>query len=380
MTTGRTRVTRIPDYSGTLRRTTGTNLIDSGPTVRLESTCLDEVPGRHHSFSVRRYSRATMERMDGSYTDTLGRNYRYREFIPSGFRDPTSAGINPPAPFFSSPSEGALATQLLAETNPSNSAVDVANFVWELREIPDLVRVHGRTVLERLSEHNLRYQFGLKPLMRDVFSLFRFQELVEKRFRELRAMRDKGISRQRTFLHESGKRDLGDVTVQSNVAYIRYTGYNAWTVRRWGYVQWGFSPTGRGQSDGKLRQLARDSIVYKGLDPLVAWNALPWSWLVDWFGNIGDLVSLSRNSVGAFPANTAIMQKGLSSTLWKFKTGGTGFGPGVSTPDFSFLCETKSRKPSSASLDISIPLLTGRQTSILGSLAVMGSRSRIARS
>jgi hypothetical protein len=33
------------------------------------------------------------------------------------------------------------------------------------------------------------------------------------------------------------------------------------------------------------------------VNPEVVWNAMPWSWLADWFGNVGDVMSnLSANA------------------------------------------------------------------------------------
>jgi len=46
------------------------------------------------------------------------------------------------------------------------------------------------------------------------------------------------------------------------------------------------------------------------ITPEVAWNLLPWSWLIDWFGNIGDVMSnMSSNAVDNLTADYAYIMR-----------------------------------------------------------------------
>lgn len=48
-----------------------------------------------------------------------------------------------------------------------------------------------------------------------------------------------------------------------------------------------------------MRNLARDAVLGLTLDASTAWEKIPWSWLVDYFSNIGKYLAAHRNIVPA---------------------------------------------------------------------------------
>jgi hypothetical protein len=63
--------------------------------------------------------------------------------------------------------------------------------------------------------------------------------------------------------------------------------------RRWFSGAFRYSlPPGYKSQDAVLRYAARASVLYGAeLTPSTVWNLAPWSWAVDWFSNVGDVIS-----------------------------------------------------------------------------------------
>lgn len=80
------------------------------------------------------------------------------------------------------------------------------------------------------------------------------------------------------------------------------------------------------------------------LDPELLWNLAPWTWLADWFGNIGDVVS----NASAYLFDGLVMKYGYVmehyTEVSHFDTVGIRFSDGATaSPQASFLRETKRR-------------------------------------
>lgn len=104
-----------------------------------------------------------------------------------------------------------------------------------------------------------------------------------------------------------------------------------------------------------------------------AWEAIPWTWLIDWFANVGEFIQAHNNTVPAAPDGISIMLTRNTTKTFTRTGGATWLSGGGATVSHI----TKERNKGSATLAASLPFLTGRQASILGSLAV--TRSKIAR-
>lgn len=256
---------------------------------------------------------------------------------------------------------GALATQLLAMTNPSRPVVDLPTYIAELREIPSLLRNEGNSLIRRAGTANLQYHFGWAPLLSDMFRLFDFQDAVSHRYRELKSFYDSGLRCKRNLWQgaspasHSGFYNSGDS--------FNYSGSHqlAQSARYWGYVEWKPS-TLPPATDDALRALARRAALGLTVDLSTAWNLMPWSWLIDWCSNVGQFLIARRNIVPATHSDVLIMRYQ--------RVDGTMLSTDPRVTDHRFKVEWKRRNTATASLSAHLPVLSLRQLSILGSIGV----------
>ena len=263
------------------------------------------------------------------------------------------------------------ATKTAARTSPNSADVDLPVFLFELRELPDLVRKFHGDAIRRAADANLRYQFGIRPLVDDILTMMDFNALVDKRMKTLIRMRDRGSLVRKMQLDSGSSTENGTVAVHSGYA----ANYNSQPYRKtstedvWGWIKWTCSPPSLPSDTSEMRALATKAALGLYIDFSTAWNLIPWSWLVDWFSNVGDVLTIQRNIIPAVPSHILIMRK--TTTLLSIEGGDNG------TTTLSPLLgtyTTKARDPASYSITAELPFLTGRQWSILGSLAAVRGR------
>lgn len=272
------------------------------------------------------------------------------------------------------PSSGALAAQLLAETNPSRSAVDLPIFFAELRELPDLIKSAGNSIIRKIASGNLKYQFALKPLISDLSTLLDFQKEFSKREKELTALSSSGLRRTRTLWTSSSSNISTNVSFNSSPSWclVRGTNHRVTKMKVWGFVKW--SPTANApKTPDEAASLARKAVLGLTIDPVTAWELIPWSWLVDWCSSAGDYLQSKRNLVGATPSTPLIMTLRSTETRLTITSDSTALFEGVEPV---FIRETKERTSANASLSAYLPFFNKRQLSILGSISVLRSTRR----
>jgi hypothetical protein len=291
----------------------------------------------------------------------------YNGFKPANLG--AAEGISNPAPSFSNlPTVSALATKLLAETNPSRPDVDMPLFLYELKELPDLIRREGSTILKSVAESNLQLQFGWMPLLGDLRKILGFTKMADDRYKELIALRDGGIRRKRTLESLQTSAELGSAAFHSQKVQLYANRTKVSKVNAWGYVEW-YPDSGFPQSNEELRDKAwRLSQGVEGLSWSTAWNAMPWSWMADWWANTGDFLAANRNHLPVKYRNLVIMRQGYSETTI-VPSGTQDWPPGYRS---TFVHELKTRTPATPALQLAgLPCFSARQFSILGSLAIL---------
>jgi hypothetical protein len=122
------------------------------------------------------------------------------------------------------------------------------------------------------------------------------------------------------------------------------------------------------------------------ITPSVMWEALPWSWLGDWFGNIGDIASnMSSNAVDNLTADYAFVMRHKTVTTrwesfgsWPTFSGNGLYGPiegGSASAYGEETIETKSRAAATPyGFGVNFDGLSGYQASILAALGISRSR------
>lgn len=261
------------------------------------------------------------------------------------------------------PPNGILAAKLLAETNPSRPVVDLPIAIYELKDIPSLLKNEGDDLIRKGASWNLKWQFALKPLISDLSSLLNFSDEVAKRQKELDALFDSGLRRKRT-LYRGSSAVVTDTVTNSIYKHVYHCISDIKSVREvWGFVSW--FPDNIQMMKGDRRELAKKAVLGLTIDFSTAWNAIPWSWLIDWCSNAGTLLAANRNLVGASHGPIQIMETIKSTALHSTPNAGGQVAPGT------WELVTKQRNSIvNVPITAHLPILSLRQLSILGSIAV----------
>lgn len=281
----------------------------------------------------------------------------------------------------------------IAATNPGRSAVQLPVFWLELRDIPGMIRQVGRyarwlyfnfprpaALLGRLATYdiaalNLAIQFGWRPFVSDLWKLATLHDQVEKRRKELKTLYSKGLSR---------RVNLGSYTDNWDKSLTPWSTYGfaptipskvVRTTTAWAVVRW--KPSGAFPNwvptDGQLRR------ILTGFTPdqilINIWEALPWSWLADWFTPIGASLK-SMNHVLAAPVSATRMVRYESKRYFP-PAEYNGGQCKISACSIRSWRNTRSIGGNNTT-QASLPLLGANQLSILGSLAILGKRPRLS--
>ncbi|UJQ85062.1 MAG: putative maturation protein [Alehxovirus fundenecus] len=353
----------------------------------LESNqCIDEVNkfDQDNALTIQQESRNVSRLNGGEFMGTSNERY-FVNYYPNWIKSSMS---HHPGALSSIPSVGTVATAVLARSNPSKPYVSVPNFLYELKDLPGMIRDIGRLRLQArnlgsaglqgihpkvAANHYLAYQMGWKPLISDLRRLLDFQAKVDKKLHELENLYNKG-GLQRRVRSPEWEAQSGSRTRQSSTAIISISAEEQvlTKVERWGTVRW--YPANRPDSRYSSKELAalarRLTFGLNGISAKQVWDAIPWTWLIGWFSNVDEFLQAHSNTIPLVHSTPCIMTKQSTTFDWsrrdvKFHiTGGEGRG----------FYTTKSRVISSGSLSATIPFLNGRQLSILSALIIQRKR------
>jgi len=275
-------------------------------------------------------------------------------------------------------------------SRPGNPTAAITNFLWELRDLPTLpVRMFLKLRnFKALGSEYLNIQFGWLPFVSDIKKMYATYRTLSAKLDQLVRDNGKGIRR---------KRDLGTTTsIVSSSSRLNNLGCFAPAVvstgASWSQVDTDVLTLERYWFVGRFRYYVPDigsdqwtkraTAALFGVipTPAVLWEALPWSWLIDWFSNVGDIVSnLSGNAVDNLVADYAfIMHHKTVETRWS-AVGylAPGYNHGAFNPSCSISLkdETKSRMPATPyGFGVNFDGLSAYQLSILSALGMSRSR------
>lgn len=268
-------------------------------------------------------------------------------------------------------------TKALANLNPYRPKVDLPLLIWELQDLPRMLRDAGFLLsgqIKRLMKANdpgslyLAFQFGWAPLVSDLLKMFDFVDSIEQR-KEYLLNLEKGHRVKRTLT--SGpvlETTLSDATLSApgtGANVLRMSVKHRSTLRVWFTANAKLKdPLPEGSA---FNTMSRDLVMGMSLQPERLWDFVPWTWLIDYFVNVGDYLeawgTLSRLHV----TRMNLMVERRSTHYYARLTS----APGVSVS--SGLMETSSKQRfvyANPTPNIQFtPFLTGGQVAILGALA-----------
>jgi len=297
-------------------------------------------------------------------------------------------------------------TQALADINPNKPSFDLPLFLFELRELPGAIRDIGKSLndLDKSTDGmpsdaspagaHLSWQFGWKPLLSDLQSLLDLAEETERRVNQLTK-----AHRRRKF--EGNLLNTTTTTLTGEQTTAGYLDYNykvvvkerAWftchyhvemsqfTTKADGLmteIELSREPNFSTMGSNRLKQM-RWALGLR-VSPAQLWNMLPWSWMVDYFSNIGTFLETNQGYYKSKAKDLCIMYshdsvasaRTVRSRHWKTD--------GLTVSGTSTMISQRRRIYGDPSARVQFsPFINKRQGSILLSLA-MSPTSRYTRS
>lgn len=272
-------------------------------------------------------------------------------------------------------SNAAYAAKLAARTNPSRAYVDVPVVVSELGDVISLIRSTGRGVFRnthyrRAGNINLSYQFGLLPMISDIRKILNFQEQVDRRVAEIKRLSGPKGLRRTVQLDVARSIATTSKSFQSNYLTINMNCRRESSQIVRGHVRWRPDPSHPLPKSGsaEFRNMIRRTVLGLHVDSSTLWEAIPWTWLIDWGTNIGTYLKAQRNFIPCLPPDIHIMRRTDTDWTWNGKVVGAS-NPGFCSGGF-FHRSAKTRSSAVPALTAQFPFLSGNQLGIVASLAV----------
>lgn len=287
-----------------------------------------------------------------------------------------------------------LGTTAIARSTPTNPVADAATFIGELKSgLPKLVgKELFKTKLKdyrKVGSEYLNVEFGWKPLVSDLQKFGQAALESEKIIEQLHRDSGKNIHRKFTF---------PDQVSSTSTSYNSRQASLVGGLASWAY--WYKSPTGAtlvvdrevttktwfsgcytyhlnlgNTLPDRIARNAAEARKLVGLEltPEVVWNLMPWSWAVDWEGNVGDVLhNVSRFSQDGLVLRYGyIMQQKTAKISYTLANGGRLTGSPVGNLTLEVSAQSKIRRRATPfGFGFDMTALTGRQSAILGALGI----------
>ena len=229
---------------------------------------------------------------------------------------PTSAVPDLAMPSVPSDSQlNADGTTAISRVEPTSPAFDLSVTLGELR-MEGIPSIPGHTVMEqtRLAKkaggEYLNVEFGWLPLVRGVRDFATAVQNADEILRSYQEHANIPIKRRYDFPIVSSTRfDTCNFSMMPAVGFFTGGGrYQSVKQQKWFEAEFiYYLPTG-GSTNDKFRRYGSYARKLLGvrLTPEVLWNLSPWSWAVDWFSNVGDVM----HNISAIGTDGMVMRYG----------------------------------------------------------------------
>lgn len=259
-----------------------------------------------------------------------------------------------------------------SRTRPGNPEASLAQFIAELRDFPSIPgsligrklvkRVGSRSYNKRrssfykdwvsgpvesiplklqhriglfrsLGEEYLNHVFGWAPFVRDLQKLYVLSQTIDNRIKQIARDNGRGIRRKATVSNDQEV----STSVRTNAFGPFYgciyappswapSGGSTWTTvtkterKSWFSARYRYYIPDVG-SGGWIPK-ARRALYGGNITPSTVWELTPWSWLTDWFVNVGEVLSnFSENAVENLVADYAFCMIHSRTTTTNSSTG-----------------------------------------------------------
>ena len=277
---------------------------------------------------------------------------------------------------------GGWGLTVIARTNPSRPVMtpltllqDLIELPRMLAEVPSLLKNPSKFFTPKgASNAYLGTLFGWMPLVQDVKQLLDLGSAIDKRCKELnRLYTARGLRRR----IEMGSEHVAvpvTVSVAGQGSAIYYVPVSAQIEKKaWATITWRpASPVPYHPGDASQIQLARKIVLGMTSEGMAKglWDVLPWTWIVNWFTNVGQYALAHSNTVPATHTAPCFMSKVVVQNV-----PGVPYSSGTLGCDVKVTCDmTYERRTRTVSTSSSpgcyVPFLDTSRLSILTALFI----------
>jgi len=186
---------------------------------------------------------------------------------------------------------------------PGKPKTSMSVFIAELRDLPSMLKAKSYAH-RNLGKHYLAYQFGWLPFLSDLRKMYQTQQRMEQILENIHHLNGKWIRRHGT-VEDTTSGAVGwnltgsslpvfDPMIPYEVARsFRSSGYSSTHVKVWfaGAFRYYVRDVERKLMVNPMSRNLRRKIMGLTMTPADVWEAIPWSWLIDYFSNVGDILS-----------------------------------------------------------------------------------------
>lgn len=291
-----------------------------------------------------------------------------------------------PDDWFVQPTLPSLVNRVLASTGPLTPSLNLPLAIFELRDVPRMIKHAGDLLhkirvpsgldpVRELAAANLAYKFGWAPLIQDLGKLLGFTEAALQQQRRIKkALSTEGLHR-RVNLGSSSAAKASTQLIWSTYGQLhRVPVTRSTTVKTWATVRWRVrDPNAYGKPPTFKDALKITLGLTKGSIPIQVWKALPWTWMIDWFTDISNVLQANYNSIYFKPYRLSIMRYAVDSSEHK-SVDAIGGDPRHRITPGTYRAEFKYRYANNtptSNVTLRIPFLDSYKLSVLGSLAIL---------
>lgn len=294
-------------------------------------------------------------RLNGLITSpsvNYGYQYRFNNTI-VGIVDPLDARLN--FAYGGVPSD--YINKVLARGNPNRPDLDLLNAIWELKDIAHLlhkaVNLHGfkpglkpkyettgtkgSGTTTQVGYHppkpvdyygyadqaaseaagaGVQQAFGWGPLLSDLQKVLGIADAIDNRLGNLTKLKRKVVTRRFKLSEKSTGSTSSWYAVDSMVygTYERRCTQRVWAIKRHTIHAAPYTPPPRWTRSDAFHLAFND-------DPTITlWNSLPWSWLVDYFFDVGTFLAATGNRIPGYAVQSiCIMQEDKTELVGTFQ-------------------------------------------------------------
>lgn len=269
---------------------------------------------------------------------------------------------------------------IASQTNPGRDDSGLIVDLAEIGEIPKLLKWAGSNIWKKGANAYLSYHFGIKPLVQDLLNVLDVHKRAHERRLELEALYKGGGIKKKVHLQTDAADDDKFIVGDSKAGVlICYNEHRRTELEQWGSIHWypdpAFPPpmTSSEYHDKAMRlalgfdfAATTNDIVEYGA---TAWELIPWSWMIDWYGSLGDYLGAYRNNVPAKADSICTMTQRTTTYLWVPDRAS-------SWPDATFgtlagTYVTKERQTGVPAITAGLPYLSASHLNVLAALAVL---------